>query len=168
MHLGLFLINGNVCGTDPDAAVRVATAAEAAGWESVWTGEHYALPDPPVPASPATPDTALLDPFVALAYLAAHTRTLRLGTGVTVVPLHHPLVLAKQVASIDRGAVAASVRWASATSSPSSAPWACRWWEGVSGPTSTSTPCRPCGRPACRTSPAATSRSPACGPSRAR
>jgi probable F420-dependent oxidoreductase len=102
MHLGLFLINGNVCGTDPPAAVRVATAAEAAGWESVWTGEHYALPDPPVPASPATPDTALLDPFVALTYLAAHTRTLRLGTGVTVVPLHHPLVLAKQVASIDR------------------------------------------------------------------
>lgn len=102
MHLGVFLINGNVCATDPDAAVRVATAAEAAGWESVWTGEHYALPDPPVPASPATPDTALLDPFVALAYLAAHTRTLRLGTGVTVVPLHHPLMLAKQVASIDR------------------------------------------------------------------
>jgi probable F420-dependent oxidoreductase len=102
MHLGLFLINGNVCATDPDAAVRVATAAEAGGWESVWTGEHYVLPDPPVAASPAPPDTALLDPFVSLAYIAAHTNTLRLGTGVTVVPLHHPLMLAKQVASIDR------------------------------------------------------------------
>jgi probable F420-dependent oxidoreductase len=68
----------------------------------VWTGEHYALPDPPVPESPAAPDTPMLDPFVALAHLAAHTRTLRLGTGVTVVPLHHPLVLAKQVVSIDR------------------------------------------------------------------
>ena len=102
MHLGLFLINANVCATDPAAAARVAVAAEAAGWESVWTGEHYVLPDPPVAASPAAPDTPMLDPFVALAHLAAHTTTLRLGTGVTVVPLHHPLVLAKQVVSLDR------------------------------------------------------------------
>jgi len=102
VHLGLFLVNANVCATDPAAAARIAVAAEAAGWESVWTGEHYALPDPPVPESPAAPDTPMLDPFVALAHLAAHTRTLRLGTGVTVVPLHHPLVLAKQVVSIDR------------------------------------------------------------------
>lgn len=102
MHLGLFLINANVCATDPAAAARVAMAAEAAGWESVWTGEHYVLPDPPVPASPAPGDTPMLDPFVTLAFLAAHTRTLRLGTGVTVVPLHHPLMLAKQVVSLDR------------------------------------------------------------------
>jgi probable F420-dependent oxidoreductase len=102
MQLGLFLINIDVCATDPAAAVRIARAAEDAGWESVWTGEHYALPDPPVPASPARADMPVLDPFVALAHLAAHTRTLRLGTGVTVVPWHHPLVLAKQVASLDR------------------------------------------------------------------
>jgi probable F420-dependent oxidoreductase len=102
MHLGLFLINTDVCATDPAAAARVAVAAEGAGWESVWTGEHYVLPDPPVPASPVPGDTPMLDPFVALAFLAAHTSTLRLGTGVTVVPVHHPLVLAKQVASIDR------------------------------------------------------------------
>jgi len=102
VHLGLFLINTDVCATDPAAAVRIAVAAEAAGWESVWTGEHYVLPDPAVPASPAPPDMPMLDPFVALAHLAAHTQTLRLGTGVTVVPVHHPLVLAKQVASLDR------------------------------------------------------------------
>ena len=102
MHLGLFLVNIDVCATDPAAAARIAVAAEAAGWESVWTGEHYVLPDPPVPASPTPGDTPMLDPFVALAFLAAHTDTLRLGTGVTVVPVHHPLVLAKQVASIDR------------------------------------------------------------------
>jgi probable F420-dependent oxidoreductase len=102
VHLGLFLINANVCATDPAAAARIAVAAEEAGWESVWTGEHYVLPDPAVPASPAPPGMPMLDPFVALAHLAAHTRTLRLGTGVTVVPVHHPLVLAKQVASLDR------------------------------------------------------------------
>jgi probable F420-dependent oxidoreductase len=101
VHLGLFLVNFDVCATDPAAAARIARAAEAAGWESVWTGEHYVMPDPPVPASPGTPDRPMLDPFVALAHLAAHTRTLRLGTGVTVVPHHHPLVLAKLVASLD-------------------------------------------------------------------
>ena len=102
MQLGLFLINTDVCATDPPAAARIARAAEAAGCESVWTGEHYVLPDPPVPSSPAPGDMPMLDPFVALAFLAAHTSTLHLGTGVTVVPVHHPLVLAKQVASIDR------------------------------------------------------------------
>jgi alkanesulfonate monooxygenase SsuD/methylene tetrahydromethanopterin reductase-like flavin-dependent oxidoreductase (luciferase family) len=102
VRFGLFSINVNVCATDPAAAVRVAVAAEAAGWESVWTGEHYVLPDPAIAASPAPPETPFLDPFIALANIAAHTSTLRLGTGVTVVPLHHPLMLAKQVASIDR------------------------------------------------------------------
>ncbi len=102
VDLGLFLINTDICATDPAAAARIAVAAEAAGWESVWTGEHYVLPDPPVASSPAGPDMPMLDPFVALAHLAAHTSTLRLGTGVTVVPIHHPLMLAKQVVSIDR------------------------------------------------------------------
>jgi probable F420-dependent oxidoreductase len=101
VHLGLFLVNFDICATDPAAAARIARAAEEAGWESVWTGEHYVMPDPPVPASPASPDRPALDPFVALAHLAANTRTLRLGTGVTVVPHHHPLVLAKLVASLD-------------------------------------------------------------------
>ncbi|HEY8543503.1 MAG TPA: TIGR03619 family F420-dependent LLM class oxidoreductase [Acidimicrobiales bacterium] len=102
LRFGLFGINLDVLGAEPAAAVRVATAAEAAGWESVWTGEHYVLPDPRVPPSPSEPDTPMLDPFVALANIAAHTSTLRLGTGVTVVPVHPPLLLAKQVASLDR------------------------------------------------------------------
>lgn len=48
------------------------------------------------------PETAILEPFVGLAHIAAHTRTLLLGTGVTVLPLYQPLALAKQVASLDR------------------------------------------------------------------
>jgi probable F420-dependent oxidoreductase len=102
MYLGLFGINVGVFGADPAAAVRVAVAAEAAGWESVWTGEHYVLPDPAGARSPAPPKTPMLDPFVSLTNIAAHTKTLLLGTGVTVVPLHQPLVLAKKVASLDR------------------------------------------------------------------
>jgi probable F420-dependent oxidoreductase len=95
------MINGFVSATDPSVAVAAAVAAEAAGWESVWTGEHYVLPEPGVGRGPdaATP---MLDPFIALANVAAHTRKLRLGSGLTVVPLHHPLMLAKQIVSLDR------------------------------------------------------------------
>jgi probable F420-dependent oxidoreductase len=102
VRLGFFGINLYGCATDPAAAVRVARAAEAAGWESVWTGEHYVLPDPPGPDSPGSARMPVLDPFVALTNIAAGTRTLRLGTGVTVLPWHHPLALAKRVASLDR------------------------------------------------------------------
>jgi hypothetical protein len=53
MKFGLFAINMGPC-SDPVTALRVAQAAEAAGFESVWTGEHIVLPDPDpqVPASP--------------------------------------------------------------------------------------------------------------------
>lgn len=102
MRWGLFGINLDVLGRDPAAGVRVAQAVEAAGGESVWTGEHYALPDPRVAPSPSAPETPMLDPFVALTNIAAHTSTLRVATGVTVVPYHPPLLLAKQVASLDR------------------------------------------------------------------
>ncbi|SHM61250.1 TIGR03619 family F420-dependent LLM class oxidoreductase [Cryptosporangium aurantiacum] len=102
MRLGLFGINTDLCALDPRVAADVAVAAEDAGWESVWTGEHYVLPDPAVPASPTRPDTPFLDPFVALGHLAGVTRTLLLGTGVTVVPVHPPVLLAKQVVTVDR------------------------------------------------------------------
>jgi len=102
VKLGLFGINMGALGQEPQRAVEVAKAAESAGWESVWTGEHFALPDPAIPGSPVSPDTPILEPFVALAHIAAHTTTLRLGTGVTVLPLYQPLALAKQVASLDR------------------------------------------------------------------
>jgi probable F420-dependent oxidoreductase len=102
IDLALFGVNMFRCATDPAHLLAVAEAAEAAGWESVWTGEHYVLPDPHVPGSPAAPETPMLDPFVALAAIAARTTTLRLGTGVTVVPLHQAPALAKRVASLDR------------------------------------------------------------------
>lgn len=102
MLFGLFGINMDALAADPAAAVRVAKAAEEAGWESVWTGEHYVLPDPWAEPSPAKPDRPMLDPFVALTNVAAHTSRLLIGTGLTVLPYHQPLVLAKKVASVDR------------------------------------------------------------------
>jgi probable F420-dependent oxidoreductase len=100
MKLGLFGINMNVC-SSPDVAIRVAKAAEAAGFESVWTGEHVVLPDPQVAPSPLPPQYPLLDPAVALAFIAAHTTKVKLGTGIIILPQRNPLVLAKELASVD-------------------------------------------------------------------
>ena len=100
MKLGLFGINLGVC-AQPDVARRVAQAAEAAGFDSVWTGEHVVLPDPRVPPSPAAPQTPFLDPLVALGHLAGATQRLRLATGIVILPQRNPLVLAKEVASLD-------------------------------------------------------------------
>lgn len=100
MKFGLFGINMNVC-SNPEAAARVAKAAEAAGFESVWTGEHVVLPDPQAPPSPLPPSFPLLDPAVALSFIAAHTKTLKLGTGIIILPQRNPLVLAKELASVD-------------------------------------------------------------------
>jgi probable F420-dependent oxidoreductase len=100
MKLGLFGINTGPCAS-PETAARVARAAEAAGFESVWTGEHVVLPDPQVPPSPAPPQHPMLDPAVALAFLAAHTERLRLATGIIILPQRNPVVLAKELASVD-------------------------------------------------------------------
>ena len=54
MKLGLFGINTGPC-ADPDVMRNVSVAAESAGFESLWTGEHIVLPDPQVPPSPAPP-----------------------------------------------------------------------------------------------------------------
>ena len=100
MKFGLFAINMGPC-SNPDTAARVAQAAEAAGLESVWTGEHVVLPDPQVPPSPLPPEYPMLDPTVALAFVAAHTKTVKLGTGIIILPQRNPLVLAKELASLD-------------------------------------------------------------------
>ena len=100
MKIGFFGINFGVCG-DPVAMIQVAKAAEQAGLESVWTGEHVVLPDPRVAPSPSEPQTPFLDPVVALSHIAAHTVRLRLGTGVIILPQRNPVVLAKELATLD-------------------------------------------------------------------
>jgi probable F420-dependent oxidoreductase len=100
MKLGLYGINLGAC-TNPETAASVARAAEEAGFDSIWTAEHVVLPDPQVPEAPIPPQTPLLDPAVALSYVAAHTRTIRLATGIIILPQRNPLVLAKELASVD-------------------------------------------------------------------
>jgi probable F420-dependent oxidoreductase len=100
MKFGLHSVNLNTC-SYPDAAARLARAAEAAGFESLWVADHVVLPDPPVPGRPMPPDMRLLDPIVSLSFLAAHTTRILLATGVIILPQRQAVVLAKQLASLD-------------------------------------------------------------------
>lgn len=100
MKIALFGINHGPC-ADPRVAAQVARAAEAAGMESLWTGEHIVLPDPQVPPSPVPAHAPFIDSLVALAFAAAHTTTIKLGTGIIILPQRNPVVLAKELASTD-------------------------------------------------------------------
>jgi probable F420-dependent oxidoreductase len=82
---------------DPETLTRRARRAEEAGFESLWVGDHVALPiDAPDPA-----DEPRLELIVTLTYLAAATSRVRLATGVAILPMRHPVLLAKQLTSID-------------------------------------------------------------------
>ena len=101
MKLGVFGLNSKAM-IGGEATKRLAVRAEQLGYESGWAGEHVVLPSPRVPPAPMDPEDACLDPLVHLAYVAAVTERLVLGTGIIIVPQRNPLVLAKQVASLDR------------------------------------------------------------------
>ena len=93
----------------PEPLTQVAQQAETLGYESVWIPEHLAVPvemQARYPGSadgkfPGGPGVNLHDPFVALSFVAAHTTTIKLGTGVFVLPLRNTLAVAKAVASLD-------------------------------------------------------------------
>ncbi len=100
MKFGLFGIGSGPC-AKPEIARAVAQAAESAGYDSLWTGEHVVLPDPQAPPSPAPPEAPMLHPSTILAYLAGVTKTIKLGTGIVLIAQRNPLVLAKEIASLD-------------------------------------------------------------------
>ncbi len=87
----------------------VAQAAEAAGFESIWIPEHLVFPAE-MPATypytetgqpPVFPGSPLYDPWVSLAYVAATTERIRLGSQVYILPLRHPLVTARAFTTLD-------------------------------------------------------------------
>ena len=100
MKYGLFGINTGFC-ANPTIMLQVATSAEAAGFESLWTGEHVVLPDPQVAPSPAAPLTPMVHPSTALAFIAGVTKRIKLGTGIILLAQRNPVVLAKEMASLD-------------------------------------------------------------------
>ena len=95
---------------DHDASLEICRRAEAAGFESVWGGEHVIMPDaidskyPYTPDGkiPAEPETPIPDPLIWLAFAAAAAPSLRLGTCILIVPQRNPLILAKELATLDQ------------------------------------------------------------------
>lgn len=100
MKIGLCSANSGPC-ADPRVLSVVARRAEDLGFDSMWVSEHLVLADPRVPPSPMDPTDPILEPLTTLAFVAARTERLRLGTGVVVLPLRNPLVVAKGLATLD-------------------------------------------------------------------
>jgi len=95
---------------EQDDSLALCRCAETAGFESLWGGEHVILPTSiesryPYTADgkiPAEPETPIPDPLIWLAFAAAAAPTLRLGTCILIVPQRNPLILAKELATLDR------------------------------------------------------------------
>ena len=95
--------------TQPSGLAAIARKAEELGFESLWVPEHIILPVQyrslyPYSSSgrlPAPSDAPMHDPMLVLAYVAAITSTIKLATGVFVLPLRNPFATAKAVASLD-------------------------------------------------------------------
>jgi probable F420-dependent oxidoreductase len=94
--------NTAVAGTDPANLKAIASHADDLGFESFYVPEHVALyPGARVGDIEFAPDLPIADPLECLAFVAASTTRILLGTGVLLLPFHHPVVLAKRLATID-------------------------------------------------------------------
>src|SRR6185369_2164600 len=93
----------------PEMATHLAQTAERCGVESLWTVEHVVVPVgykstypyDPSGKMPAPEQMPIPDPLAWLAYTAAVTKTIKLATGILILPQRHPLYVAKEVASLD-------------------------------------------------------------------
>lgn len=109
MKFGLFFANTGPYAT-PDGARALGAAAEATGFDSLWTVEHVVVPKGyqstyPYDRSgrmPGGEDLPVPDPLVWLTYMAAVTTTIKLATGILILPQRQPLVLAKECATLDQ------------------------------------------------------------------
>jgi probable F420-dependent oxidoreductase len=104
MDIGVFFFTS---GESADPAI-VAKKAEDLGFASIWAPEHPVLPVHTTVGYPAAPDQPIprtvgiiSDPFVALARASATTTKIKLGTGICLVPERNPLLLAKEIATLD-------------------------------------------------------------------
>lgn len=96
--------------SDPEWIAAFARQAEACGFESIGVPEHAAVPATFASKYPYTPDGSMPiavdapmpDPLETLAYLAGCTSSIKLFSALLIVPLHHPVMLAKRLATLDR------------------------------------------------------------------
>jgi probable F420-dependent oxidoreductase len=108
MRVGLHAL-GIGTGARPEVIRAVAVAAEAAGFATLWSGEHVVLVDRPASRYPYSADGRIsvpagedwLDPLLGLAFAAAVTSRITLATGVLLLPEHNPVLAAKQAATLD-------------------------------------------------------------------
>ena len=105
MDIGL---NMSISTNSIDVA-EIAAKAEALGFESIWLPEHPVMPVNTASKYPGSPDGSIpdymsdmADPYIGLARASAVTSTIKLGTGITLIPERNPLVLAGAIASLDR------------------------------------------------------------------
>lgn len=108
MRIGLFAPLGSPS-ANGEFVTTLGTAADERGFHSLWVAEHVVLFDDygsqyPYAADgkiPASPESGLLEPFTTLAFLAACTSRIRLGTGICLLPQRNPVYTAKEAANID-------------------------------------------------------------------
>jgi probable F420-dependent oxidoreductase len=94
---------------EPDRACELARSAESAGFESIWTADHIVLtagyrstyPYDPSGRLPSGEDAPFPESLIWLAYVARATSTIRLATGILILPERNPVVLAKELATLD-------------------------------------------------------------------
>jgi len=94
VHFGVILPNYGL-DSNPDAIRRVAELAEELGFDSVWATEHIIVGPEAV-----DPYGRVYDPLVTLGWIAGWTERIGLGTSIVLVPLHNPMHLAKEVATL--------------------------------------------------------------------
>jgi probable F420-dependent oxidoreductase len=95
MKFGVCVPNYGATGS-VEAVLSVATEAESLGYDSLWTTDHILMPK-----NSGTPYERILDSLSTLAYLAPQTKTVKLGISSLIVAMRNPVVIAKQLASID-------------------------------------------------------------------
>jgi probable F420-dependent oxidoreductase len=108
MKFGIAFANVGPFG-QPGPLESLVTNAEENGIESLWTVEHVVVPvgyESPYPYSPSgrmpgPENSPIPDPILPLAFAAAKSRRLRLGTGVLILPQRHPAYVAKEIATLD-------------------------------------------------------------------
>ena len=108
MRVGLHAL-GIGTGARPEVIRAVAAAADAAGFATLWSGEHVVLVDRPASRYPYSADGRIgvpagadwLDPLLGLSFAAAVTSRITVATGVLLLPEHNPVLVAKQAATLD-------------------------------------------------------------------
>src|SRR5271155_1039438 len=107
MKFGIAFANSGAF-SQPTLLGHLATTAERCGFESLWTVEHVAIPVRHLPYAgtkdgqmPGGDQVPIPDPLIPLAYVAAITKTIKLATGILILPQRHPIYTAKEVATLD-------------------------------------------------------------------